>query len=77
MTLEASIKFDEEYTNAKIKGLNMTTYFEDFKDNNIEICKKCEHGDGKGRCITREEALFHSFGCVKNNQFKEIKENDR
>ena len=75
MTLEESIKYDDMYTNAKIRSLDKTAYFESHKDNNREICKKCVHGDEKGNCVTRYESPFNSFGCIKNNQFsKEIEQ---
>ena len=44
MTLEESIEFDDKYTNAKIRGLDKTAYFEAHGNNDTEVCKKCIHG---------------------------------
>ena len=74
MTLKESIEFDDKYTNAKIRGLDKTAYFESHGNNDTEICKKCIHGDNKGGCVTRHESPFNSFGCIKNNQFEPIEE---
>ena len=72
--LEESIEFDDKYTNAKIRGLDKTAYFESHGSNDTELCKKCIHGDNKGGCITRNEYPFNSFGCIKNNQFEPYEE---
>ena len=74
MTLEESIEFDDNSTNAKIRGLDKTAYFESHGNNDTEICKKCIHGDNKGGCVTRYESPFNSFGYIKNNQFESIEE---
>ena len=36
----------------------------------IELCKKCIHGDENGDCITKEESLLGSFICRQNEQFE-------
>ena len=42
MTLEESIEFDDRYTNAKIRGLDKTVYFESHGNSDTKICKKCQ-----------------------------------
>lgn len=37
---------------------------------NIELCKKCIHGDENGNCVTKEESPFNSFICRQNEQFE-------
>lgn len=37
---------------------------------NIELCKKCIHGNENGDCITKEELPFDSFICRQNEYFE-------
>lgn len=37
---------------------------------NLELCKKCIHGDENGNCVTKEESPFGSFICRQNEQFE-------
>ena len=37
---------------------------------NIELCKKCIHGNENGDCITKEESPWGSFICRQNEYFE-------
>lgn len=37
----------------------------------IDMCRRCIHGDGEGSCITKQEMPFNSFICNNNESFEQ------
>lgn len=73
MTLEESLKIDLQLENARMNrmGARFVSVSKSDENLDLELCKKCLHGDGYGKCITRQQSPFNSFICLKNEQFQE------
>ena len=73
MSLEESLKIDLKLENARMNrmGARFITVTESDENLDLELCKKCIHGDGRGKCMTKQESLFNSFVCLKNEQFEQ------
>ena len=73
MSLEESLKIDLKLENARMNrmGARFITVTESDENLDLELCKKCIHGDGRGKCVTKQESLFNSFVCLKNEQFEQ------
>lgn len=76
MSLEESLKIDLKLENARMNRMGAKFIEVSKSDENLDLklCKKCIHGDGCGKCVTKQEAPFKSFVCLKNEQFEPIKE---
>ena len=73
MSLEESLKIDLKLENARMNrmGAKFITVAESDENLDLELCKKCIHGDGRGKCVTKQESPFNSFVCLKNEQFEQ------
>ena len=66
MSLEESLKIDLKLENARMNRMGARFIDVSKSDENLDLklCKKCIHGDGCGKCVTKQESLFLVRGKV-------------